>query len=52
MRFTTSHARSFFKRGAALSLALLFLSTTAAPARPAAEGADKPFVVEYYYKAK
>jgi hypothetical protein len=41
-----------FRRGLALSLALLSLSTSAAPARPVAEGADKPYVVEYYYKAK
>src|SRR5262245_55801739 len=41
-----------FRHGLPLLLALLVFSTSAAPARPAADGADKPYVVEYYYKAK
>jgi hypothetical protein len=39
-------------RGVASILALLFLVSSAAPVRGVAQGADKPFVVEYYYKAK
>jgi hypothetical protein len=43
---------SIFRRVPALLLALAFLSTSVSPARPATQSGDKPFVVEYYYKAK
>jgi hypothetical protein len=33
-------------------LALLLLYATVAPAPPVAQDADRPFVVEYYYKAR
>lgn len=51
MKSITNFGGSIFRRGSAMSLALLLLSTSAAPARPVADGADKPYVVEYYYKA-
>jgi hypothetical protein len=39
--------------GLKILIALLLLSTSVAPARPIAQDApDKPFVVEYYYKAR
>jgi hypothetical protein len=43
-----------FRRVAAglLALALLTLFVPVAPARLVTQSADKPFVVEYYYKAK
>ena len=39
-------------RVSASLLALLLLSTSVAPARPVAQDPDRPFVVEYYYKAR
>src|SRR4030095_7090079 len=35
-----------------LALALLFLAVFTAPAQVVTQTAEKPFVVEYYYKAK
>jgi hypothetical protein len=52
MKSITIPGGKVFRRGAALSLALLLLSTSAAPARSSAEGSDRPYVIEYYYKAK
>src|SRR5678816_1159400 len=52
MKHITILGGSAFRRGSALLLALLFLSTSLAPARPAPDGSDKPYAVEYYYKAK
>jgi hypothetical protein len=52
MKSITIFGGSLIRRGLALSLALLFLSTSVAPARPAPDGTDKPYVVEYYYKAR
>ncbi len=52
MKLQTIYGGNILRRGAALSLALALLSISAAPARTVAENADKPYVVEYYYKAK
>jgi hypothetical protein len=52
MKSKTLPVGKIFRHGSALLLASLFLSTSAAPARPIVEGSDKPYVVEYYYKAK
>jgi hypothetical protein len=43
---------NIFRRCSALLLALVFLSTSVASARPVAQSVDKPFVIEYYYKSK
>src|SRR5262247_3450486 len=45
-------ARKIFRRCSVTPLALLVLSTSIAPARPVTDGSDKPYVVEYYYKAR
>jgi hypothetical protein len=50
--FSASSGGSIFRRSSALLLALAFLSTSVAPARPVAQSGDGTFVVEYYYKAK
>jgi hypothetical protein len=52
MKSITIFGGKIFRHGLLLLLALLVLSTSAAPARPVADGADRPYVVEYYYKAK
>jgi len=50
--FGSSSGVNIFRRGSALLLALSLLFSSVAPARPVAQSADKPFVVEYYYKAR
>ena len=54
MKFITSYFESILRRIAALilALALLCIAVIVAPAQLVTQGAEKPFVVEYYYKAK
>ena len=54
MKFITSYFDSILRRIAALilALALLCIAVIVAPAQLVTQGAEKPFVVEYYYKAK
>ena len=54
MKSDTTCSGNILRRGASwlLALALLTLSVPVAPARLVTQSADKPFVVEYYYKAK